>query len=208
MAISGTVGLRSQARSGPPYGSNTFIMPNYRRFFRNGGTYFFTVVTHERRRFLTDEDARGCLHAAIDEQRKNRPFELMAIVLLPDHLHAIWTLPSGDSAYSTRWAKIKERFTRSFLFLGGEEGTVSASRRSKRERAVWQRRFWEHTCQNDDDLKRHLDYLHWNPVKHGLVSRVRDWPWSSFHRFVELGEYDIDWGSVDPCPDYAQPEWE
>jgi putative transposase len=114
------------------------------------------------------------------------------MVLLPDHLHCIWTLPTGDSAYSRHWRQIKETFTRSFLHAGGEEGTLSPSRRNHGERAVWQQRFWEHTCQDQDDVNRCLDYIHWNPVKHKLVERVRDYPWSSFHRYVEQGIYPLD----------------
>jgi putative transposase len=117
-------------------------------------------------------------------------------------------LPAHDANFSVRWGRIKERFTRSFLAVGGEEGQPTDSRQRHRERAVWQRRFWEHTCRDEDDLKRCLDYLHWNPVKHGLVACVRDYPWSSFHRFVRLGEYDMDWGGENPCPGYDTPKWE
>src|SRR6266568_8209103 len=113
------------------------------------------------------------------------------MVLLPDHLHSVWTLPNGDDGFSLRWQKIKEAFTRRFLQSGGVEGPATQSRLRHRERSVWQRRFWEHTCRNNEDLKRFLDYLHWNPVKHGLVQRVRDYPWSSFHRFVRLAEYQL-----------------
>jgi putative transposase len=133
---------------------------------------------------------------------------LFAIVVLPDHLHTVWTLPAGDSDYSLRWAQIKEGFTRRFLKSGGAEATRSVSREAHRERGVWQRRFWEHTCRDEDDLKRCVDYLHWNPVKHGLVSRVQDYAWSSFQRFVRLGEYDLEWGRSNPCPGFETPEWE
>ena len=183
-------------------------MPNYRRNYVPGGTYFFTLVTEGRRPILTSDTARACLTEAFKTVMADRPFELTAIVLLPDHLHTIWTLPEGDADYSLRWAQAKEAFTRSFLIRGGREGAQSTSRQHKRERAVWQRRFWEHTCRDEDDLKRHLDYLHWNPVKHGYVTRVRDWQWSSFHRLVADGEYDLRWGSADPCPEYSAPEWE
>jgi len=182
-------------------------MPNYRRWYIPGGTYFFTVVTFERRPFLTDETSRDLLRAAIEEERVKRPFKIIAWVLLPDHLHAVWSLPAGDARYSLRWQKIKEEFTKSFLAGGGQEGVRNRSRRAKGERAVWQRRFWEHTVEDEEDLERCVDYVHWNPVKHGLVTRVRDWPWSTFHRFVETGQYDIDWGRTDPCPGYDAPEW-
>ena len=183
-------------------------MSNYRRYYVPGGTYFFTLVTHERRPLFQHETARRCFREAILEEQRKHPFELFAIVLLPEHLHCVWSLPSGDARYSQRWAKIKETFTRSFLIAGGLEGQTTDSRRKHRERAVWQRRFWEHTVEDEDDLKRCVDYLHWNPVKHGLVNRVRDWPWSSFHRFVNAGEYDLDWGRTNPCAGYDEPEWE
>jgi putative transposase len=183
-------------------------MPQYRRNYVSGGIYFFTVVTHERRPFLTTDLARTCLHRAFELEQKKRPFKMLGIVLLPDHLHAIWELPPGDDDYSLRWEKIKEKFTRSFLAGGGTEGKRNPSRQKHRERAVWQRRFWEHTCRDEDDLKRCLDYLHWNPVKHGLVSRVRDYEWSSFHRYVKVGEYDLNWGGENPCRGWNEPEWE
>lgn len=125
--------------------------------------------------------------------RSRNPFSLDAIVLLPDHLHTVWTLPSGDENFSTRWRQIKTLFTKQWLAEGGDEVAQSLSRDIKRERGVWQRRFYEHTCQDEADLKRCVDYLHANPLKHGLVDRVVDWPWSSFHRYVRLGEYGDEW---------------
>jgi putative transposase len=130
-----------------------------------------------------------------------------AIVLLPDHLHAVWILPASDRDFSTRWARIKARFTRNYLALGGQDGMMTPSRGRHRERAIWQRRFWEHTCRDEDDLQRCVDYLHWNPVKHGLARQVGAYPWSSYHRFVREGEYDADWGKTDPHPD-LNLEWE
>ena len=184
-------------------------MPNYRRWYIPNGTYFFTVVTQERRPILTTERGRTLLRAAIEREQAKRPFDFFAIVLLPDHLHAIWTLPGEDSDYSTRWSKIKEEFTRNYLASGGEDGTRSISRQRKRQRVVWQLRFWEHHCRDEDDVQRCMDYIHWNPVKHGLVKRVRDYPWSSFHRLVGLGEYDIDWGGGEYTgPEIAGAEWE
>jgi putative transposase len=183
-------------------------MPDYRRNYIPGGTYFFTVVTGQRRPILDTPLARQLLHEALAETKARFPFELFAIVLLPDHLHTIWTLPPNDSDYSNRWRMVKEQFTRHFLASGGGEAARSQSRLRHRERAVWQRRFWEHTCRDEEDLKRSLDYVHWNPVKHGLVARVRDFQWSSFHRFVKLGEYDQEWGEANPCPGWDEPEWE
>jgi putative transposase len=171
-------------------------MTDYRRWRVAGGTYFFTVVTHGRQPFLTSALARHSLRDAFRIVRQRRPFHIDAIVLLPDHLHAIWTLPPGDFDYATRWQLIKRRFTKSYLSAGGEETSQSASRESKGERGMWQRRYFEHTCDDEADLKRCADYLHVNPLKHGLVNRVIDWPWSSFHRYVRLGEYEPNWGSA------------
>ncbi len=183
-------------------------MPNYRRNFIPGGTFFFTVVTHQRRPILTLDASRDSLHRVIRDIRKKRPFELLAIVLLPDHLHAVWTLPAGDAKYSLRSAQIKEGFTRLHINSGGEEGRATASRSAHRERAVWQQRFWEHTCRDEEDLKRCVDYVHWNPVKHGLARSVGEYPWSSFHRFVREGEYDPDWGREIEFPGRMGDGWE
>ncbi len=161
-----------------------------------GGTYFFTVVTQDRQRFLTDKLARKVLRDAFQKIRLKHPFTMNAIVLLPDHLHCIWTLPEGDADYPTRWNQIKGQFTRNWLANGGQETIVSGSRSKRKERGIWQRRMFEHTCRDEADLKRCLDYLHANPLKHGLVRCVKDWPWSSFFRFVKQGEYDINWGSA------------
>ena len=182
-------------------------MPNYRRWYISGGTYFFTAVTFQRRTFLTKDAVRGLLRDAIRKERVKRAFEIVAWVLLPDHMHTIWTLPTGDDNYSLRWQKIKEEFSRKYRAAGGSEGQRNRSRRKKKERAIWQRRFWEHTVEDEEDLANCVDYAHWNPVKHGYVTRVRDWPWSTFHRFVNAGYYDVSWGRSDPCPGYNDPEW-
>ncbi len=169
-------------------------MSDYRRWRVAGGTYFFTVVTYQRRRCLTTPTARQALRKAFETERLRRPFSVMAIVLLPDHLHTVWELPPGDSDYATRWRRIKTLFTRSEAMRDRSGVNLSPSRQKRKEQAVWQRRFYEHACRNEDDVKRCVDYVHLNPVKHQLVKRVRDWPWSSFHRYVKLGEYSIDWG--------------
>jgi putative transposase len=182
-------------------------MPDYRRWYVPGGTYFFTAVTHARRPILCGEVARKCLHEAIAIVRKKRPIELVAIVLLPDHIHSVWTLPQGDAAYPVRWKRIKEEFTLAYLARGGAEAPQGLSRLRHGERGIWQRRYWEHTVRDEDDLKRCVDCVHWNPKKHGCVANVRDWAWSSFHRHVELGEYAQDWGADDPTPGYDDPEW-
>ena len=182
-------------------------MPDYRRWFVPGGTYFFTLVTYRRRHFLTDDIPRRCLREAIHTVRENYPFEIVAVVLLPDHLHAVWSLPPGDDRFPMRWRRIKEEFTKAYLAAGGVEGPVSESRKERGERGIWQRRYWEHVVRDEDDLKRCVDYIHWNPKKHRYVTRVRDWEYSTFHRFVEQGEYELNWGSADPTPKYIAPEW-
>ncbi len=163
-------------------------MTNYRRNFLAGGTFFFTVnLADRRRRLLTDHADQ--LRSAVREVRERHPFTIDAMVVLPDHLHAVWTLPEGDTNFGSRWRLIKSTFSRS---LPSDE-FVSASRAAKGERGIWQRRYWEHTVRDESDFARHVDYVHINPVKHGHVTRVRHWPHSSFHRMVELGVYPEDW---------------
>ena len=163
----------------------------------SGRTFFFTVVTHERRPILTTDLGRKSLRMAITAEQAVRPFDVVAIVLLPDHLHTVWELPADDRNFSLRWGRIKSQFTRHWLANGGEGGCTSASRDKRGEQAVWQRRFFEHTCRDEADLRRCVDYVHVNPLKHGLVSSVSEWPWSSFHRFVREQEYPLDWGNAD-----------
>lgn len=177
-------------------------MTDYRRSRFCGGYYFFTVVTYNRVRFLTDDLARTCLRRAWQHVRGTRPFEVTALCLLPNHLHCLWRLPEDDNDFSTRWLLIKKDFTRRYLEAGGKESPQSQSRQKKRERGLWQRRFWEHQIRDKHDLARHIDYIHYNPVKHGLVTVVDDWPWSTYHRFVRngfychkvLNDYDGDFG--------------
>ena len=175
-------------------------MANYLRNYAPGGTFFFTLVTHQRRRILTTPSSRRLLRAAFRRVRHRWPFDVIAIVLCPDHLHTVWSLPDGDFDYSRRISLIKETFTKAYLAAGGREGYVSHSRTAHRERGMWQRRFWEHTYRGQNDLKRCVDYIHWNPIKHALAERVADYPWSSFHRYLGLGEYPTDWGGENPCP--------
>ena len=182
-------------------------MPDYRRWYVPGGTYFFTLVANRRRRMLDSDLARRCLREAVSTVRIDWPFEVVAVVLLPDHLHTVWTLPPGDARYPIRWKRIKEEFTRRYLQEDGAEIPPNLSRVRHSERGIWQRRYWEHTVRDEDDLKRCVDYIHWNPKKHGHVANVRDWPWSSFHRFVRLGEYEMDWGAENPSPGCDEPEW-
>lgn len=168
-------------------------MPSFRRAHVPGGTFFFTLVTEGRAPLFVGANSRELLHQAIDVCRQCRPFQLDAIVLLPDHLHVMVTLETGDSDFSSRLSMIKAAFTRSYLASGGAEQTRSPSRVSKRRRGVWQRWFWEHTIRDERDRNAHLDYIHFNPVKHGLVTCPHDWPYSSFARYVGSGHYDRSW---------------
>ena len=163
-------------------------MPEYRRLRIPGGCYFFTVALANRRSSLLVERIDP-LRRAIVRTRQSLPFEIDAFVVLPEHLHAIWTLPDGDDDFSARWRLIKMLFSNSVA--GGEP--ISASRKSQGERGIWQRRFWEHAIRDDRDYAAHFDYVHFNPVKHGLVSHVADWPYSTFHRCVTRGLYPADW---------------
>ena len=173
-------------------------MTTYRRPVVPGGTFFFTVVTFGRRRFLTDDLARACLRNAWRETMRWKPFQQDAVCLLPDHLHCIWTFPPDDSDFSSRWSFLKGSFTRQYLQSGGPQGVRGTSRIRKGEAAIWQRRFRDHAIRDEKDFARHVDYIHFNPVKHGLVSRPKDWPWSSFNRYVKLGWYEEDWGDQEP----------
>jgi putative transposase len=165
-------------------------MRRYVRAKVPGGTYFFTVNLAERSgsRVLIDEVAS--LRGAFAATMRDHPFRIDAVVVLPEHLHVLWTLPRGDADFSTRWALIKARFSRA---LEGNEYR-SRSRIRKRERGVWQRRYYEHVIRDEDDFGRHVDYIHWNPVKHGYVGRAVDWPYSSFHRYVRYGCLNAEWG--------------
>jgi putative transposase len=167
-------------------------MPQYIRAFVPGGTFFFTVALLERHRKLLTEHI-DALSAVFMAARKRRPFALEAIVILPDHLHCIWTLPLGDADFSTRWQDIKARFA---ARIPCGEG-LSTRRLEKGERGIWQRRFWEHAIRDDRDFERHVDYIHYNPVKHSHVTRVADWPHSSFHKFVQRGIYNSGWAADD-----------
>ena len=170
-------------------------MPEYRRIEAQGATVFFTVVTHRRRPFLANDDSARLLRRSFTAVKRKHPFELDAIVILPDHMHTIWTLPPHDPDFSIRWSLLK-RDTDSFLETGGQEADRPASRRKRRERGVWQRRFWDHVIRDEEDLGRHLDYIHYNPVKHRHVQCPHAWPYSSFHRWVERGIYASDWMCV------------
>jgi putative transposase len=178
-------------------------MPRYLRAKGPGNQYFFTVVTYDRRPILTWPESRAALRQAVITARKGAPFGIDAWVLLPDHLHCVWSLPEYDKNYPRRWNVIKSTFSRLMKSRLHDETPVSASRARHRELTIWQRRYWEHQIRDDDDLHRHFDYIHFNPLKHGLVTRIRDWPYSTFHRFVADGTYPDDWAGSDLSDDDA-----
>ena len=178
-------------------------MSRYRRSTTTGATFFFTVVTYRRQRILTDEVVRRALRDAIVRVRERYPFTVDAWVLLPDHLHCLWTLPSGDADFGVRWNWIKRTVTRAVAASYERADWRNTSRIARRESTIWQRRFWEHQIRNDADYTAHMDYVHFNPVKHGLVDRVADWPHSTFHRLVKAGVYPADWaGGEISLPDF------
>ncbi|HVK95569.1 MAG TPA: transposase [Noviherbaspirillum sp.] len=165
----------------------------YRRATTRGGTYFFTVNLADRSSTLL-VDGIDALRDAMRTVQQRHPFHIDAIVVLPDHLHAIWTLPENDAGYPQRWALIKAGFSRQ---LPGTEQR-SASRQRKGERGIWQRRYWEHQIKDDNDFTRHVDYIHINPVKHGYAERPIDWPHSSIHRYVKDRILPSDWAANPP----------
>ncbi|PKM46420.1 MAG: transposase [Gammaproteobacteria bacterium HGW-Gammaproteobacteria-1] len=169
-------------------------MVHYRRNRVPGGSYFFTVTLHDRRSDLLVQHI-DILRKSFAAVMAARPFIIDAIVVMPEHLHAIWTLPPEDADYPGRWRAIKARFTQRLRQYTHEP-----------LRSPWQSRFWEHTLRNDADFQRHVDYIHYNPVKHGHVSIAADWPYSSFHRYVKTGLYAPDWGTNDIAGDFGEPQ--
>lgn len=172
-------------------------MPEYRRARIAGGTYFFTVNTLHRLPVLVNDDVRVALRRGIEKTRETRPFIIDAWVLLPDHLHCVWTLPAGDADFAVRWAIIKRQVGRTCAARYVDQGAFNASRARRKESGLWQRRYWEHLIRDEDDYRRHVDYIHWNPVKHGYVKKASDWPYSTFYRYVKAGVYELEWEMSD-----------
>jgi putative transposase len=172
-------------------------MPDYRRNRVAGGTYFFTVNLLERRSKLLVQHI-DVLRTAIKHVQKSKPFYIDAWVVLPDHMHCVWTLPMGDDDYPARWKAIKTAFSRAMP----KTERLSIARVAKGERGIWQRRYWEHTIRNDKDYAAHVDYCHINPLKHGLVKQVKDWPYSTFHKLVKAGVYLENWAGAEDILDY------
>ena len=168
-------------------------MSRYRRL-TEGPTYFFTVVSHRRRPIFCDARVRAALGHAVRTVREIRPFVVDAWVLLPDHMHCIWTL-NEDHDYSSRWADIKRLVSIACRDDFREPALLTASARKRRESTIWQRRFWEHQIRDGNDFECHVDYIHFNPVKHRYVKGACDWRHSTFHRYVREGIYPRDWGA-------------
>jgi len=165
-------------------------MINLRRNYIEGGTYFFTVVTGNRAQFLTKSFSRKYLRQAFNRVRKNYPFNIVAMVLLPDHLHCILELPDKDSDFSTRWRLIKKHYSQMVKPHLQMTCKLTDSKVKKQESGVWQRRFWEHAICDENDLQNHFDYIHFNPLKHGLVDKIENWQWSTYHKYLKMGYYD------------------
>lgn len=161
-------------------------MSDYRRLYISRGCYFFTLATHQRTPVFNDHSLPH-LKAALLSATMRMPFRIPAIVVLPDHLHCLWSLPTGDADFSRRWQFIKASFTRRLKRID-----------KKICMPIWQNRYWEHWIRDEADFQRHLDYIHYNPVKHGYVINPGDWPWSSFRSHVGRGLYVPDWGSAEP----------
>ncbi len=162
-------------------------MADYRRVYQQGGCYFFTVVTHQRAPLFSNPDNIHHLKTALHKVKQNRPFKIDAIVIMPDHIHTLWQLPDGDCDFSSRWREIKKYVSRQ----------ITQTPYPVKSTRVWQSRFWEHLIRDDNDWRRHMDYIHYNPVKHGYVNDPVLWPWSSLPRCIENGLYIHNWGVSD-----------
>jgi putative transposase len=168
-------------------------MRHYIRADAAGATYFFTLTLQDRgARWLTEHVA--LLRTAVARVKARHPFHIEAMVVLPEHLHALWRMPVDDQDFSTRWMLVKQCFTQLLAANGSLDEHAGTRRGSKGERSVWQRRFWEHQIRDEEDFGRHVDYIHYNPVKHGWVNRAVEWPHSSLHRFIREGRVAADWG--------------
>ena len=163
-------------------------MSSYKRRYLKGRSYFFTVVTYRRKKIFIDEPFVAMLRESFKYVMKKWPFKIDAIVVLPDHLHCVWQMPPYDADFSTRWMLIKSHFSRS----------VKGSVNKRNEKQIWQRRFWEHVIRDEDDWRAHMDYIHYNPVKHGYVSHPGEWMYGSYQKFIENGYYPENWGMAEP----------
>lgn len=164
-------------------------MPDYRRAWQPGGTYFFTVNLLQRRDNNLLTRHIDLLRAAVKIVRRRHPFIIHGWVVLPEHMHCVIELPPGDADFATRWRLIKMNFSKAIP----STERISAVRAQRGERGIWQRRYWEHLIRDERDYRAHMDYVHINPVKHGLVKCVANWPYSTFHRLVEKAIYQMNW---------------
>ncbi len=162
----------------------------YKRSDIKGGSYFFTVNLANRKSSLLTDHIKN-LKKAINQVKQTHPFIIEAMVILPEHIHAIWTLPQDDNGYAKRWMLIKSNFSRSIP----KNEHINKSRFRKRERGIWQRRYWEHAIRDEKDLQNHIDYIHYNPVKHGQVNNPTDWPHSTIHHYIKTGRLEPNWGN-------------
>ncbi|MGI6741010.1 MAG: REP-associated tyrosine transposase [Brevefilum sp.] len=183
-------------------------MPEYRRIYTPGGIYFFTLVTYQRKKIFSQPCARSLFSDAVSHVRKYQPLTTIAHCILPDHIHLIWQMPEDNFDYSKRIGAIKRHFSIKYCEQFNIHPPQNKTMIKRREVAIWQRRFWEHSIFDENDFEHHLNYLHFNPVKHGLVDRVQDWEASSFKDFVKQGYYDLDWGgnyrNVKPNQDFGE----
>ena len=159
-------------------------MSTYKRVYINGASYFFTLVTYKRYPLFQYSENIALLRNVFTHVKKRHPFTINAIVILPDHIHTIWTLPNDTNDYSTRWRLIKHFFSRQNI--------------QSPNKKIWQPRFWEHLIRDENDLKNQIDYIHYNPVKHGLAKSSVEWPNSTFHSYVDRRLYDDNWGRQIP----------
>ena len=172
----------------------------YRRSFTPGGYYFFTLTLQNRWQDLLVRHI-DVLRRAFAEVKQKHPFDIVAVCILPEHLHLLMALPENDCNYPTRLRLIKTKFSKALP----KTETLTVSRSKKKERGIWQRRYWEHEIRNQQDLNAHIDYIHFNPVKHGYVNTVGDWPYSYFHRYVAQGILPPDWADwEDDERDYGE----
>jgi len=172
------------------------VMPEYRRFLQKGGIVFLTIVTYNRQNIFAKDQNINILRKSVAKIKAEMPFTILGAVILPNHLHFLWQLPLNDDNYSKRVGKIKVDFTKKIGQKNIPSEIISASRQKHREKNIWQRRFWEHTIKDELDFQQHLDYIHYNPVKHGFVSCPHFWRYSSFSMWVEKKFYDREWGCI------------
>ena len=194
------LGAAPSLRKSPAQWKGEWIMRTYTRAWIQGGCYFFTVNLAQRHSNSLLIDHIELLRRAFKTVQATHPFTMDAMVVLPDHLHCIWRLPKGDDRFDSRWRLIKTAFSRSLV----NDESISITRQRKGERGIWQRRYWEHVIRDEADWRRHVDYIHYNPVKHGYVERAFDWPHSTFCQFIKREMYEVNWLASPDIVEYDQ----